>query len=499
MHSASVILLLIVAFVFWPGSSAQANRLVLPEQPQEGAASPDEKHATGGSSLMALSNLRSDAQGAPLSIPKDAEDTAFLEGDWKYDRIFRSSDGEELKADFHFDKNGRGYGALIDRNNVQHMAQAIARMEGDVLRIATSPFTSLESGKVYNAESIECRNGRLAAECAGTDGISSWRGGRLLKNEAPQIAPIAGAAVPPASEGAYVELSPDGAELSPVIMENREKARSSSGKPALADLAGDWQYSRDLARRDDGRSLGLQFHFDRNGKGYSVITDGQGNEARAEAEASMTPQGAIRVKTEAYKGAGGEGYFPTFMECRAGQPDLLCDVSNGWARLADGKLVSLQESAQERQQGTASPVTTAPASLEDILAGAATPRTDEGASIKIPEKGTNMNFLAGQWRCNTGLARSSDNSPVVLEFTFNNEGKGQAVIREQSGGLYMASATGSLRNGILRINTSEFKSGQLPGGYYKTHIQCRDQGSRAICSGENGGLKWEDATFTRIR
>lgn len=498
MHSAFGIVLLVAILVFSPWTASQANRLVLPEETGHKAAQPDEKPASGGASLMALADLRVDAQGAPLSIPKNAQDTAFLAGDWKYDRIFRSSDGEELKADFHFDKNGRGYGALIDSNNIQHMAQAIARMEGDALRITTSPFTSLESGKVFNAESIECRNGGMAAECAGTDGISRWEGGRLLKSDAPAPA-LAESAAPVASDGAYIELSSDGAELSPVILENREKARSASGKPTLADLAGDWQYSHDLARRDDGRSLGLQFHFDREGNGYSVITDDQGNSARAEAEASITPQGSIRVKTEAYKGAGGEGYFPTFMECRAGEPDYLCDVSNGWARLADGKLVSMQESAQERQVAERSPSASESAAGKNALAAGPAAKEEEGASIQIPEEASNMNFLAGKWRCNTGLARASDNSPVVLEFTFNEDGKGRAVIREQSGKLYTASATGSLRNRILRINTSQFKSRESPQEYHKAFIECMDQGSRAICSGENGGIKWSNATFTRIQ
>lgn len=500
------------------GPTSQASRLPEAGQAQQAGAMQGSGEGKEGA-LMALGNLREDVKGEPLRIPDGSEDASFLQGNWSFDRAFVGPDGESLAADFYFDQSGKGKATLTDQNSNQYVAEAAADMNGKIMRISTSEFKNAITGKTYSPQFMACMN-RSAniAECMGQDanGYAQWDGMKLIKSQAARAqaassgneAPLG---QPPMSgEGNFVDLSPDGAELPPAIMESREKAGAGKKAASLADLAGDWQFSRDLARRDNGRSLGLQFHFDQNGKGYSVIKDSEGNESRADAEATLTSKGILRARTEAYKGGGKQDYYPTFMECRPGAQELECDVSNGWTRVNDGKLVSMKEESGQKAQAARIEdilqIDPAPqaATMEDLLAGMgeqASQSAPEAAapSIAIPSSGAKMDFLEGKWRCNTGLARASDNSPVVLEFNFNKYGKGSAQIRETSGAIYSASAQGSLKNGVLRINTSEFRSRNKPGAYFKTFIECRDEGQQAVCAGENGGIHWADATFTRIK
>lgn len=519
---------------------------------------------------------RSDVKGEPLVIPEGAEDASFLAGDWSFDRMFVRPDGGRLRADFSFDGNGRGVAAFTDDKNVRHTAEAAASMSDGVLKIQTTPYTNPESSQVYYPEFMECENSDGAALCRGTDGFSAWEGERLMgepskkasSSRADKAASAGGAkksaarqsAGQSASSGAgaqqYAELSSGGAELPPVVMEQAEKARATSGSDPVSALEGDWRFSRDLARKSDGQSVALEFHFDKNGRGYSVIRDGSGKDFKADAEAGSMPDGSLRVKTDAYDNGSGQGYYPTFMECRKGaSSELMCDVSNGWTRVEDGQLVSKDSlDQQERQLNMEELLPVAPetpgaasadkaassaqadsgqaaggnvdiagmlAQLSDNSAAAsskmsaaaesrsaaskasssksASSSSSRGSALSLPPKDDTMSFLEGHWRCNTGLARVTDNQPVVVEFRFDKNGKGTAAVRELSGRRYDASAHATYKKGVLRINTSDFRAKDNRSGYHKSYIECYDQGGQALCNGKNGGISWYGASFIRLK
>lgn len=111
-----------------------------------------------------------------------------------------------------------------------------------------------------------------------------------------------------------------------------------------------------------------------------------------------------------------------------------------------------------------------------------------------------MAFLEGKWRCNTGLASAADNQPVVVEFSFDKNGRGTGTILEKhSGNRYNASVKANYKSGVLRVYTSDFTSKTTREGYNRSTIECKDQGGQAICSGKNGKTSWEGATFVRIK
>lgn len=558
---------------------------------QEGVPRPNASGQAAGAgeegsanSLASMGEKRDDATGEPLRIPAQTESMDFLAGAWNFEYAFVGPDGSKYRQDFIFNADGRGQTILRDEKENLFVAEVMAQIDGDALRIVTGPFIDEKTGAMYSPQYIECKNGAAGVTCEGTDGFFAWTGERLLQDNSglaylpesrrsgkiekdypgsgkqgagqraandsqnvsspEQGAPSSGQGGKEASrqkqypdsqsakqvpeqsgqafpQGKYAELSADGAELSPVIMEKSAKAKGDAKNISLASLAGDWRYSRDFARREDGRGLALEFHFDNAGKGYSVISDESGEAIKANAEATMTKNGHIRVKTDAY----GNSFYPTFMECRPGKPDLLCDVSNGWTRMENGKLVSLNESGSKSRQDQMAEILQMPgpneqessargASVADILSdfssGETSPATSASSStgkshaanssrMVLPKSGGDTKFLQGSWRCNTGLVRTSDNKPVVVEFSFDKNGQGSAIIREHSGTVYKAGAKASMQKGILRINTSMFQSHTSRSHYNKCFIECRDNGSQAICSGENGGVRWDNATFTRIK
>ena len=507
-----------------------------------------------------LGQQRKDVEGEPLRIPQPVENMEFAAGNWSFDHLLKGANGEDLAVDFFFDNNGRGALVIRDSENNRYLAQSMARSEDGALFVQTGPFVNPVTGKGFNALYISCENSADGAICTGTDGFGAWTGERLLKNNPSAHAAakdgaanseqsdaqkayaqsrnqktVQGQAQPDASGKAakdLAELSAGGAELSPVIMENAQKAMASDKKLSAASLAGDWIYSQELARQSDGKGLSLGFSFDREGKGFSFIDDGTDKPFQAKAETQLMPNGSLRVRTDAYSRNGKEGYYPTFMECaRAANGELECDISNGWARIEGGRLVA-QKSVQEGQKniqvqdildmGQQSPQESASEAkgrnMADILGDmsdmpaqeaesrasgkAENERKQAGkktASLSLPVSGNSLDFLEGRWRCNTGLANATTNEPVVVEFTFNNHGKGSALVRERNGHVFQASANAVFKGGKLRINTSDYRSRTIGRRYEKSFIECVDKGRQAICSGVNGNIHWAGATFTRLK
>lgn len=463
-----------------------------------------------GISLNSLGNAVGQLAGQPLVLPETSENMEFLNGGWIFDRELRGSDGDPVSWTFSV-KNGSGVAVLKDRQNNVYEAPLTAKLEDGVLRMRTDAFASKTSPKIYNSEYIECRNGANGAMCKGSDGFGEWSGerifpapGAVLKAGEP-----AGATLRPGVE--LVELAADGAELPAEILANVRKAANT--REGVGALAGHWRYSQDLARKADGAPVSMEFHFDGEGKGYSLIKGDPEGDFRAEAQVQAMPGGKLRIKTGEYANGQGKGYYPTFMECeaQADQP-LTCNLSNGWMRSDNGMLVDLNSYQENMSRARmedllpGAPGESAPQSMEELLAGAAegmqqpeapAQKADAigSAILQLPQKGDSVSFMEGSWICHTGLANATTGEPVVMQFSFNKNGKGTAIIVERkSGQRYRATAQASFRNGVLRVNTSQFRG--KSDGYNANSIECRDREGVAQCQGSNSGLRW-NAKFAR--
>ena len=528
----------------------------MPDTGQTGAAAEQEQERE---EFLTLPDgpANSLAQGSDaLVLPEAPQNLRFAEGTWKFDRNFIGSDGKPVHTSFAFDANGHGTSTITTADNERFTAEATARVDDGALKIQTGRYTNAKRKVSIPGMFVECRNVDGVAICKGSDGWKLWTNEHLLATDSIAAANArqaaqdgrktpAGAAQAnadtsaagengqsangssrqnPGAEAAqlFAELFEGGAELPPAILEQAEKAKAKSG---ASPLEGHWRYSRDFARKSDGGSVGLEFHFDKDGKGYSVIKDAAKGDAKAKAEAFVLPNGNLRVKTESYAGSGGSGYYPTFMECRPGRNrELDCDVTNGWTRINNGVLVSLDSiNRQEKQANMEELMPSGQTARQDSAAGAASSAEDvlaamqeqmeasarrevpkeskEQLALVLPKESNSMDFLKGRWRCNTGLVRTSDRQPVVVDFSFDGNGNGNSAIREMSGKTYQASARATYKNGRLRINTSDFYSSEARDKYMGQYLECRQSGARALCSGRSrdGSTQWQNATFTRIR
>ncbi|MBQ7618405.1 MAG: hypothetical protein IJS50_05975, partial [Desulfovibrio sp.] len=463
-----------------------------------------------------------------LVVPRPSE-AELLAGQWGFDRDFQTADGKPVHVSFNFKENGEGTATLTTSEGETLNAKATATIDDQVVKIRSSRFTNAQKDRSFPGFFIECLEVNGETICKGTDGWKLWNNEHLLaennksrdnlaKIKAKQkTSPKETNQTPsPENSGAeaanqFSELDDGGAELPPEIVQRAEKAKD---QPKAANpLVGAWRYSRDLARKSDGSSVALEFHFQESGDGYSLIKDGK-DSAKAKAEVKVLPNGKIRVKTSNYQGSD-KNYYPTFMECRPGPNKVLdCDVTNGWLRLDHGTLLSLDSLAKEEKEAVAEelvpPKEAKPeTNTEDLLAQLsetspeAKPKDPpkESANLVLPKDDSSMNFLKGKWRCNTGLVRTTDGQPVVMEFAFDHKGKGTSTIIEKNGTVYKAQATALYKNGRLRINTSDFYAKSRRGRYLGQFMECRQAGGRAVCAGHdrNRDVHWQNANFTRLR
>ncbi len=214
---------------------------------------------------------------------------------------------------------------------------------------------------------LECENQNDSAVCKGTDGWNSWNNLQLVADDktakdnsldtskknnsnAKNQRNNSDSNVNPdekftfnendTNEHGVTELD-DGTELPPTVMNDAKKAVVTDANRANP-LEGSWRFSQDFARKSDGSNVGLEFHFDKDGTGYSLIRDKSSGDSKADAVVIPQDNGKYRVKTSPY--SGNKSYYPTFMECitaNSSEKELRCDVSNGWMHLDDGVLLSL--------------------------------------------------------------------------------------------------------------------------------------------------------------
>ena len=512
--------------------------------------------------------------GTPMIIPEQGKDMKFAQGEWNFDKDFIDNNGKNGHASFTFDDKGNGQ-VKITSDGKEYKANAHGNLEDGSFKIITEKFLSDDGKSTAQNMFIECQNHEGSAVCRGTDGFKVWGNERMLASDdtarksaeqaradnetvknggedSGQNAANAGDAEPrqdgkdPAKEAAekFSELD-GGSELPPDVMEDAVVAKD-DGKNDMA-LEGDWRYSQDFSRKSDGDAVSLGFHFDKDGKGYSTIKEGQKSEARAKAEAQKMPDGSYRVKTDAYTG-GEKDYYPTFMDCKADKSkDIRCNVSNGWLRLEDGRLVAADslntdknnpkyeeltlpsESKDQRQSQSEPSADAMNNSTEDLLSAltqsspqdnkqddaakepqpSASQPKNENSALSLPDNTNSIDFLNGKWSCNTGLFTNGDaNLPVILEFSFDKNGKGTSIIREKKTGMaYKASVSANYNKNKkeLRLVTSDFYNKQSNSSYSGQSIVCHEDTNshRAVCSGKardgSSASTWKNTPFIRSK
>ena len=123
-----------------------------------------------------------------------------------------------------------------------------------------------------------------------------------------------------------------------------------------------------------------------------------------------------------------------------------------------------------------------------------------GTNVKIPLD-NKTDFLYGLWRCHTGLVNSRDQSPVVVDFAFDESGNGFSQIKEASGDTYRSMARATLRKDELEINTSAYTMDGKKEEYVPVRILCKqlDQDVRCSIHGEFTPSGTEAVRFVKIK
>lgn len=132
-------------------------------------------------------------------------------------------------------------------------------------------------------------------------------------------------------------------------------------------------------------------------------------------------------------------------------------------------------------------------------AGGATAPAAPKNQLVIPEGARDPGFMAGRWRCDTGLANTRTGEAVVFEFSFDAKGKGQGIVHEQHDRC-AGDATARFDNGLLHIDLGPQQCENSSTGYARVSIDCRaSTGGASQCVGVNDdGTRW-DADFHRVR
>ncbi|MFH2057398.1 MAG: hypothetical protein ABIJ59_00665 [Pseudomonadota bacterium] len=116
-----------------------------------------------------------------------------------------------------------------------------------------------------------------------------------------------------------------------------------------------------------------------------------------------------------------------------------------------------------------------------------------GLQLQIPKgAGTNtsMDFIAGRWRCDTGLKNVKTGEPVKVVFAFDARGKGSIEIIE-SGESFLGGAKASITaQGELHVlsDPASNKAENEGHRYSAVEVFCRqseNSGSAIVCQGEN--------------
>ena len=153
------------------------------------------------------------------------------------------------------------------------------------------------------------------------------------------------------------------------------------------------------------------------------------------------------------------------------------------------------------ERPAATPVPPA-AKPEEVASPVPAPEEEKGEELVIPDQPEEvpgkLTFLRGRWLCETGLVNGSTGEPVVVEFVFDDEGRGLAVVHERNDRC-TGRAIARFAEGNLHIDIDEQTCARSEG-YSAQRIDCRNNGPAAECRGANqseSGESWE-ARFFRL-
>lgn len=118
--------------------------------------------------------------------------------------------------------------------------------------------------------------------------------------------------------------------------------------------------------------------------------------------------------------------------------------------------------------------------------------------LVIPKNAENASFLKGKWRCDTGLINKTTGEPVILEFSFAENGAGLSTTYEKYDQC-SGQARARMNNGELVLHIDPQRCQNRGNAYSELSIICKNaKGNTTSCSGTNSdGSTW-DAYFKRI-
>ena len=122
--------------------------------------------------------------------------------------------------------------------------------------------------------------------------------------------------------------------------------------------------------------------------------------------------------------------------------------------------------------------------------------------LEIPEdaaKSGDVSFMEGVWRCDTGLKNTTTGTPVVVEYTFDDTGKGHISIFGDKGECRGTVQALLNTEGNLVLETQNEIVCPHGGSYSGQRVICTGRGGQAECKGRNlsrSGQTW-DARFYR--
>jgi hypothetical protein len=160
-----------------------------------------------------------------------------------------------------------------------------------------------------------------------------------------------------------------------------------------------------------------------------------------------------------------------------------------------------QPSAQPPQMESLLPRTQAPSSPEVIEVKPEIEIVPSDRPLNIPPQASSRNdlgFLQGCWINSSNLYNQSNSAPLLMQYCFDENGKGSRTVQQPDGGLCTGPLQASFDNSgnlLLEAGAANCAAG---GQYIPQRIECRGSGDSTNCQGrEQGQDKQWQATFHR--
>ncbi|MCH2043336.1 MAG: S8 family serine peptidase, partial [Saprospiraceae bacterium] len=117
----------------------------------------------------------------------------------------------------------------------------------------------------------------------------------------------------------------------------------------------------------------------------------------------------------------------------------------------------------------------------------------------IPDNTEDLGFTKGRWRSSSTIRNAIDQSPVMLYFEFNGDGKGELKLEESSGITCSARLNLELSNDRLEIDQEQFAKCEDGRQYQSYQIVCDSRGKQAAICTATSKLTGDRLVFTLKR